>query len=114
MYQFSAVEKVLLAVLMAASAWGFWRRFGFVLQNILAAKADAGVSLRPLGPRIRDFFMEVALQAKVIRERPAAGLAHAFVFWGFCVFALVTAYHIASGFGFAFLSPNGGVARFYF
>ena len=30
------------------------------------------------------------LQGKVIRERPLPGLAHAFVFWGFCAFALIT------------------------
>ena len=36
-------------------------------------------------------------QAKVIRERPLPGLAHAFVFWGFCAFALVTLNHVAAG-----------------
>jgi Fe-S oxidoreductase len=50
------------------------------------------------------------LQAKVIRERPLPGLAHAFVFWGFCAFALVTLNHIAIGFGMRFLAPGG----FYF
>ena len=30
------------------------------------------------------------LQGKVIRQRPLPGLAHAFVFWGFCAFALIT------------------------
>ena len=36
------------------------------------------------------FVSEVLLQAKVIRDRPLAGIAHAFVFWGFCAFALIT------------------------
>ena len=39
------------------------------------------------------------LQGKVIRERPLPGLAHAFVFWGFCAFALITLNHLATGFG---------------
>jgi hypothetical protein len=38
----------------------------------------------------------------VIRCRPLPGIAHAFVFWGFCAFALVTANHLAMGFGFPF------------
>jgi hypothetical protein len=54
------------------------------------------------------------LQGKVIRQRPLPGLAHAFVFWGFCAFALVTVNHIASGFGLRFLSAESGFGRFYF
>ena len=41
------------------------------------------------------------LQGKVIRERPLPGLAHAFVFWGFCAFALITVNHLAAGFRLA-------------
>jgi Fe-S oxidoreductase len=110
MFQFSATEKRLLAVLLAASVAGFCWRFGAVLRRIRAAKQDADFSLRPLGPRVRELVWEVVLQAKVIRERPLPGLAHAFVFWGFCAFALVTLNHIAIGFGIGFLTPGG----FYF
>ncbi len=53
-------------------------------------------------------------QAKVIRERPLPGLAHAFVFWGFCAFALVTVNHAAVGLGIGFLDPKGVVGQFYF
>ena len=103
-------EKLLLAALLAASLAGFWWRFGAVLSRIRSAKPDADFSLFPLGPRIRELVWEVMLQAKVIRERPLPGLAHAFVFWGFCAFALVTLNHIAIGFGSRFLTPGG----FYF
>ena len=71
--------------------YGFWRPFSKVVMRIEAAKPDADFSLQPLRKRVWDFFWEVLCQAKVIRERPLPGLAHAFVFWGFCVFALVTA-----------------------
>ena len=54
---------------------------------------------QPVGKRVRDFLGDVLLQAKVIRQRPLPGLAHAFVFWGFCAFALVTVNHLATGFG---------------
>ena len=103
-------EKSLLAVLLAASLAAFWWRFGAVLRKIRAAKPDGDFSLQPIGPRIRELVWEVMLQAKVIRERPLPGLAHAFVFWGFCAFALVTLNHIAIGFGIGFLTPGG----FYF
>jgi Fe-S oxidoreductase len=104
------LEKLLLAVLLAASVAGFWWRFGAVLQRIRAAKPDADFSLRPVGPRVRELVWEVMLQAKVIRERPLPGIAHALVFWGFCAFALVTLNHVAIGFGAGFLTPGG----FYF
>ena len=53
--------------------------------------------LFPIGKRVWDFVWEVLFQGKVIRERPLPGLAHAFVFWGFCAFALVTLNHFAIG-----------------
>ena len=43
------------------------------------------------------FVWEVLLQGQVIQQRPLPGLAHAFVFWGFCAFALVTLNHFAAG-----------------
>jgi Fe-S oxidoreductase len=99
-------EKLLLAVLLAASLAGFWWRFGAVVRRIRSAKPDADFSLRPLGPRIRELLWDVMLQAKVIRERPLPGLAHAFIFWGFCAFALVTLNHVAIGFGAPILNPG--------
>jgi Fe-S oxidoreductase len=42
------------------------------------------------------------------------GIAHAFVFWGFCAFTLVTLNHFAAAFGLAFLSRAGTFGRFYF
>jgi Fe-S oxidoreductase len=111
---FSIAEKIVLAALIAASAWLFWRRFGPILKRILDSKKDADFHLFPIGKRIWDFVWEVMCQAKVIRQRPLPGLAHAFVFWGFCAFALVTLNHCAVGFGSGFLNPQGPVSRFYF
>jgi Fe-S oxidoreductase len=110
---FSLAEKLLLILLVAASAAGFWRRFGAVLNKILKSKRDAGFHLFPIGKRIWDFFWEVLCQAKVIRQRPLPGLAHAFVFWGFCAFALVTLNHFAVGLGLGFLDPSGWFGRAY-
>jgi Fe-S oxidoreductase len=111
---FSTWEKLLLAVLVAASLALFFARFGPILKRILKSKKDPGFSLSPIGRRVWDFFWQVLCQAKVIRERPLPGLAHALVFWGFCAFALVTLNHFAVGFGVGFLDRNGFFGRFYF
>jgi Fe-S oxidoreductase len=110
---FSLVEKLLFSLLAIASAAAFWRPFGKILNQILRSKKDPGFSLSPIGKRAWDFFWEVLCQAKVIRERPLPGLAHAFVFWAFCAFALVTLNHCAVVFGLGFLSPAGPIGRFY-
>jgi len=111
---FSLAEKLLLVVLTVASGAAFWRRFGVVLDKILKSKPDASFRLFPLGKRVWDFAWEVLFQAKVIRQRPLPGLAHSFVFWGVCAFALVTLNHVAVGLGIGFLSPTGWFGRFYF
>lgn len=107
-------EKIVLAILICLSAAGFWRRFRGVVHIVSAARPDPDFRLGDVVRRARDFAWEVLLQGKVIQQRPAAGLAHAFVFWGFCAFALITVNHIATGFGVPFLSRTGGFGRFYF
>ena len=110
---FSLAEKLLLVVLVAASAGAFWHRFGVVLDKILKSKKDPSFHLFPIGKRIWDFVCEVLFQTKVIRQRPLPGLAHAFVFWGFCAFVLVTLNHFAAGLGLGFLNPASFFGRFY-
>ena len=111
---FSLIERLLLVALIAVSAALFWKRFGVVVDKILKSRKDPGFHLFPIGKRIWDFFWEVLCQAKVIRERPLPGLAHAFVFWSFLAFALVTLNHVATGFGIGFLDPAGFFGRIYF
>jgi Fe-S oxidoreductase len=105
--------RVVLLIAIFVSLFLFWRKFGAAVRIILASKPDADFQLRPIGPRIRKVLWEVAAQGLVIAQRPLPGLAHAFVFWGFCVFALVTLNHFAEGFGLGFLA-DGGFSRFYF
>lgn len=108
MVERSGVEIALFAALLLVSGGAFFWRFARVLKIIQASKPDAGFQLAPLGRRIREFVWEVLCQAKVIRERPLPGLAHAFVFWGFLAFAVVTLDHVAAGFGFDFLKADSG------
>jgi Fe-S oxidoreductase len=108
------VQKALLFCLIAISAWLFWRRLGFVVSRIRHARADPDFHFGSFARRFGVFFSEVLCQSKVIRERPLPGLAHAFVFWGFCAFALVTINHIATGFGVPFLERSTLFGAFYF
>ena len=107
-------SKLILLALIVVSAWLFWRRFGVVARRILAARKDPGFHFGSAGRRVWAFFWEVICQAKVIRERPLPGLAHAFVFWGFLAFALVTINHIATGFGLPLFHIRRGFGAVYY
>lgn len=114
MLHLSAIEMALAAVLAIASGAIFFMRFRRVLENISKAKLEPGYRIDPIGPRIGTFLWEVVFQGKVIRQRPIPGLAHAFVFWGFCAFALITLNHFAQGFGIPFLARDGFFGQIYF
>jgi Fe-S oxidoreductase len=110
----SLPEKIVLLLLICASAAGFLVRFRRVLSIILAAKPDTGFAPGELLPRLKNFVWEVLFQGKVISQRPVAGVAHAFVFWGFLAFGLVTVNHIALGFGFPLISRESTFGQLYY
>ncbi len=83
-----------------------------VARAILGSKPDPATPLH--GARAREFALDVMLQWKVIRGRPLAGLAHAFVFWGFCAFSMVTVDHLVRGFGVRWLEESTGVGSLWF
>ncbi|HWQ55380.1 MAG TPA: (Fe-S)-binding protein [Bryobacteraceae bacterium] len=109
----TTLEMLILAALIALSAGLFWWRIRAVVDVLRRTRPDADFQLRPLGWRFGKFVREVLLQSKVIRERPLAGIAHAFVFWGFCAFALFTVHHLATGFGLTLLDPERPFGRAY-
>jgi Fe-S oxidoreductase len=110
----SLAEVLILTALVCASGYAFWFRFRRVVYAIRAAKSDQTWSLHPLAPRLGRFVWEVLLQGKVIFDRPLPGLAHAFVFWGFCAFALVTVNHVAEGFGVTLIPRDSMFGTAYF
>jgi Fe-S oxidoreductase len=107
-------ESALFVVLLAASILGFWLRFRKVWHVVRKCKKDPDFQIQPVARRVGDFIWEVLLQGKVITQRPLPGIAHAFVFWGFCVFALITANHFAEGVRLRFLDRGGIFGAFYF
>jgi Fe-S oxidoreductase len=74
--------------------------------RLIAAAPDA-FSLDNLPFRARRFLVDVVLQRRTIRERPAAGLMHALVFWGFVAFALYTSVEFLNGLGIVDLTHTG-------
>ncbi|MBM3727431.1 MAG: (Fe-S)-binding protein [Acidobacteria bacterium] len=114
MHNPSWFEILLLVAMMAASGYLFQLRLRPILDRIRKSKPDAGFSLHPVAGRIAEFVWDVMLQAKVIAHRPLPGLAHAFVFWGFCAFALVTTDHFLRGFGLQLVSPRSLFGQLYF
>jgi Fe-S oxidoreductase len=109
----SWTERAVLILLLALSLGLFWWRFRKVMHVIRRSRATPDFQVAPFGPRIRQFLWEVMLQGKVIEQRPMAGLAHAFVFWGFLAFAPITVNHIATPFGARFLSADTSFGGFY-
>lgn len=65
----------------------------------LIADAPNTWSTDDLGARTRRFLIDVIGQRQTLRERPFAGAAHAFVFWGFIAFGLYTAVEFLKGLG---------------
>ena len=109
----SWAERTVLIVFLLTSLALFWWRFRRVVSIIHGSRQTTDFALAPLWPRIRKFLWEVMLQGKVIEQRPLPGLAHAFVYWGFLAFGLVTLNHFATAFGAQFLSQDTAFGSFY-
>jgi Fe-S oxidoreductase len=78
----------------------------------LIAAAPNTFSLDRLGFRITRFVVDVIGQRQTIIERPAAGVAHAFVFWGFVAFGGYTAGEFLNGLGLVDLTHRGWFAAY--
>lgn len=114
MAQPQLIEVLVMAFLCAASVVLFLLRTRRVLSTIRGSRKEPGYSLQPIAPRLGLLIRNVLLQAKVIRQRPLPGLAHALVFWGFLAFALATLHHLAAGFGLELIPRESPFGRIYF
>jgi len=82
-------------VLFLAFVGAFAAQVSKRLQIIAAAPGQ--FSLDDIPARVNRFVVDVLLQRRTIRERPLAGLMHAFVFWGFIAFGLYTTVEFLRG-----------------
>jgi len=93
---------------MSVEIWAFrlvligfvgWFAMQMAVRARLLEAAPENFRLDDLGGRFGRFFSEVLFQTRVIRERPVVGVAHLFVFWGFCAFGGFTAMEALRGLG---------------
>jgi Fe-S oxidoreductase len=89
------METLVLWILVLMFVGAFATQVAERVQLIAAAPNT--LSVDNLRIRLARFLVDVVLQRKTILERPAAGIAHAFVFWGFVAFGGYTAAEFLHG-----------------
>ena len=92
-----AWEPWLFRATVVACVW--WFALQMATRWKLIQAAPDRFTLDDLGGRIGRFTSEVIFQTRTIRQRPVAGVAHLFVFWGFCAFGGFTAVEGLRGLG---------------
>ena len=101
---FSLTEQIVLGsgiiLCLASFLYEVSRRFFIVLKGL------GKLPFARFGARFWRMFREVFLHEKVVKGRFWPGLMHAFVFWGFVIFGLVTIDHFAKGFGISLFSQK--------
>ena len=102
--KFNFIEQIVLFVLISVSIGSFtyelFKRFNIVLKGTGTFNFDQ------LPIRLKRVLFEFILQVKVIRQRFWPGLMHAFVFWGFMFFSIITIDHFGLGFNTHILPDN--------
>tara|TARA_X000000368_G_scaffold64994_1_gene46390 strand:+ start:2275 stop:4125 length:1851 start_codon:yes stop_codon:yes gene_type:complete len=106
---FSFIEQIILFVMILLSIGSF--SYEIFKRFIIVSKGTGTFSFDSLGIRIKRVLVEFILQKKVISQRFWPGLMHAFVFWGFMFFSVITIDHFSIGFHAHLLSDN---FKFYY
>lgn len=91
------MSTLLLWLLVLASFGAFVSQVAVRLRLVRIAPNTFAVD-QPAA-RLRRFLVDVVAQRRTVRERPVAGLAHAFVFWGFVAFGGYTTVEFLYGLG---------------
>jgi Fe-S oxidoreductase len=87
--------QAIFVAICLVSIWIFLKIVKRRLLAVLSAHGDLPHDHIP--KRLWRVFVEVLLQYRVVRDRPIAGILHAFVLWGFLAFAWVSAHHMLLG-----------------
>jgi Fe-S oxidoreductase len=93
---------LLLVAFVGAFAAQVWTRVRLI------AAAPNTFNVDQPGYRFGRFLVDVLGQRKTISERPVAGVAHAFVFWGFVAFGGYTTLEFLAGLGIVDLTGTRG------
>jgi len=93
---FSFIEQIILFVLIFVSLSSFL--YELIKRFIIVSKGTGSFSINQSLTRLKRVLFEFVLQTKVIKQRFWPGLMHAFVFWGFMFFSLITIDHFLIGF----------------
>ena len=96
------IFRILVLGFTAAFAAQVWTR----ARLILRARDNIRVRDDETGRRLLRFITEVIFQSRTIAERPAVGIAHLGVYWGFTAFALYTGVEFLAGLGIADLTGS--------
>jgi Fe-S oxidoreductase len=100
------METLLLWLLVVGFVGAFAAQVATRVRLIAAAPNT--FSTDDAGFRIARFLTDVVGQRRTIVERPVAGLAHAFVFWGFIAFGGYTALEFLAGLRIVDLTHSAG------
>lgn len=96
----SLLLALLVVVFVGLFAWQVRTRLELVRRAPGVLRTDGACR------RASRFLREVVFQSKVIAEKPAVGLAHALVFWGFVAFAGYSGAQFLKGLGLADLTAT--------
>ncbi|MDB4859310.1 heterodisulfide reductase-related iron-sulfur binding cluster [Candidatus Marinimicrobia bacterium] len=101
---FTTIEQIALFAMLLLSIGSF--SYEIFKRFVIVSKGTGSFEFDSLGIRIKRVIVEFVLQKKVISQRFWPGLMHAFVFWGFMFFSIITLDHFSIGFNFHPLSDN--------
>ena len=93
---FTFIEQIILFVLILISLGSF--SYELIKRINIVLKGTGSFSFDKTLIRLKRVLIEFVLQTKVIKQRFWPGLMHAFVFWGFMFFSIITIDHFLIGF----------------
>ena len=101
---FNTIEQLILSVLIILTISSFsldlFKKFKIIMKGTGNFPTDK------IFFRLKKVFIEFILQKKVISQRFWPGLMHAFVFWGFIFFSIITIDHFLLGYNVHFFNYN--------
>ena len=101
---FNLPEQIILFVFIAIASISF---FGELYKRYVIVMNGTGkFEFTNLPVRLKRVVLEFILQKKVISQRFWPGLMHAFVFWGFMFFSIITIDHFLIGFNIHLFSNS--------